>query len=227
MATVYENALSLSSLFDELLGASVAEVPNEYTKSVYMTMSHESYVDMLADNFEYTDKVRFAIESIIKSKTVDKTTWSVGNAEIYITDFSDNVRNILVENLQLSDGTEIEVIPVKYNDKRVWLNSPFRKPNGKICYRTIHQGTLTLHTEADVAKYEKYDAIYIEKLKPILLADLPDELKIQGENTMQVPEYSRKVLEDITKNAVTLYLQTRVPKQQVQQNPQQQSSGKG
>jgi hypothetical protein len=225
MTTLYEKALSLSSLFDEMLGAGVTEIPNEYTKSVFLTMSHEAYIDMIADNFEFTDKIRFAIEPVIVYKNVESTQWNYSESKIIIQELAINVRNILLEKLYLEDGTEVEVIPVKYNDQNVWLNSPFRKPNSKICYRTVQAGNIILFTEEDVTQYKRYNITYISKLEPIILAELPDELNIQGKNNLSVPEYSRKVLEDITKNAVTLYLQSRVSTQQVQQNPQQQTSG--
>lgn len=173
---------------------------NEYEKSVFLTQAQEDIIvsfynglNSTGKSFEGSEEIRRYLNSLVKTqksvlKVENLTTSKINaNSVFFALPENDDVWFIIYEAVYLEDITlnyvgkkEVPVIPTTHDNLQKILKNPFRKPNERRVLRLDITGNVVeLISAYDISDYIMR---YISKPKPIVLADLPDSLTINGEN---------------------------------------------
>lgn len=155
--------------------------------------------------FETNEEVRRILNKLLKTvtytslSTSSKNTNQNGNDIVLISnEFNDSfytipndVWYIVYEDVILiDDGSDevpcntfpaIEVLPVKHDELRKFLSNPFKRPN----HRKVFRLDMDNNSVELVSSYpiDTYKIRYVSKPNPIITADLPDDVSIEGVNT--------------------------------------------
>lgn len=170
---------------------------DEYEKSVFLTKAQENIVLELYSgrqtgiSFEKTEESRRYLSNLILTTTITSfTTDTDTNIGIttncsYFCSIPTDLWFITYESATLEDdalkcgNTSIaSVIPVKQDYVYSILNNPFRGPSDiRVLRLDIGNDKVELISKYNI---KDYTIRYIEKPKPIILTNLPDDLKING-----------------------------------------------
>lgn len=149
---------------------------DEYSKSLYVTRAQSYVVDKALREYEYGDNIRHILGKLLIEKTLGPTdiiTTGVGTIDLPL---EPDVKQIVYE----VTNTNLETIPMDYNDIHEITRSVFRKPSSEIAYRVTEDNVCKLYTSEAFVNY-KY--IYCKTPKPIVLEALPLGLAVQGVST--------------------------------------------
>lgn len=158
---------------------------DEYEKSLFLTQAQEQIVRELysgISGFESTEQVRRYLADLINSTTVDVESYTKGVSPVskkallppevmfityeaaYITD----TNNACLNNKM------VEVVPVTQDEYHRVSQNPFRMPNT----RKVLRLDLGVNIVELVSAYPitKYYVRYLRRPKPIILADISDEV---------------------------------------------------
>jgi hypothetical protein len=169
---------------------------DEYEKSVFLTTAQEGLVlelisgnNPLGNSFEKTEEVRRYLNDIVKTT---KMTKYEGNDIIKLTNKStlykvpEDLWFITYETVKLQDSNlkslpyeNIEVVPVTQDEFSRIIKNPFRKPSANRVLRLDVNGKIELVSDYDI---QSYTIGYVQRLEPIILVDLPNDLTIKGES---------------------------------------------
>lgn len=173
---------------------------NEYEKSVFLTQAQEEVVINLyngknpyGDSFESTEELRRYLEGLVKTKKYNESEKKdsitdidkISNTSVFYT-LPTDIAFITYEQVVFKDdtlgcynGSIADVYPITQDEYNRVRRNPFRGPTK---YRVLRIDTGDNNVEL-ISKYtiDTYLIKYLSKPSPIILEDLPNNLKIEGE----------------------------------------------
>jgi len=227
--------LEISDLIDTKLntfsgGLSV----DEYEKSLYLTQAQLMVYNEMLSAFESSGDLSkemepFLKETILTTPVETRTGITIASSIFFI--LPADVRKLVYEEVELSsqssallNGKIAKVIFSKLSDVSRKLRCPFNEPNYEEVIRVSAQDNITVTPGVDPlpdiitidpvvellpptgAEIAQYRIKYLEKVPPIILEDLPDDLNIEGVSTATNSKYNSQRLNKIIDLAVTLIL---------------------
>ena len=228
-----------STSFDTLLNSYASQIPmgnetskqeivlDEYEKSVFLTLAQEEIViniyngkNPYGDSFESTEEIRRYLDSLVKTKvyeesnvTGQETKKLSPNSVFY--ELPPDLAFITMEQITYDDedlgcysGSSASVYPVTQDEYSKIKNNPFRGPTK---YKAIRLDFGNNIVEL-IPKFKigTYMVKYIAKPSPIILENLPDGLKIEGEDTKKECELNSILHRVILERAVNMAVQSRL-----------------
>lgn len=228
-----------STSFDTLLNSYASQIPmgnetsrqeivlDEYEKSVFLTLAQEEIViniyngkNPYGDSFESTEEIRRYLDSLVKTKvyeesnvTGQETKKLSPNSVFY--ELPTDLAFITMEQITYDDkslgcynGSSASVYPVTQDEYSKIKNNPFRGPTK---YKAIRLDFGNNIVEL-IPKFKigTYMVKYIAKPSPIILENLPDGLKIEGESTKKECELNSILHRIILERAVNMAVQSRL-----------------
>ena len=149
-------------------------IVNEYIKSIYLTRAQDVFVDNMLAQYEYGDKIRHILGTLLIEDEKDATDIDDTETDITILVLDENIKAIVYERM----NDTIETIPLDFNDIHAVKLSPFRQPSPEIAYRITYSANRIKLLSSET--FAKYYYIYCKIPTPIVLEDLPDQLELQG-----------------------------------------------
>lgn len=206
---------------------------NIYEKSVLLTQAQDEIVkniyspyNPIQQGFEMSEKRRVELKELVTPYSASPYTDSViGDVDFINSRLSENsiyfkVPNDLYYTLQEqvifsrnNCNKRAMVIPVKYDEFNIQINSPFRKPNQRKVWRfdRMKLGNSSVVEIVSVIPIETYKIVYLKKPKPIIIDNFEDDpelegmgLTIEGINVKTECELNSEIHRDILKRAVEL-----------------------
>ena len=199
-------------------------VVDEYEKSVFLTLSQEETAvniyngkNPYGDSFESTEEIRRYLDNLVRTKVYNSDEQVEGiklspNSVFY--KLPSDIAFITMEQITYDDeslgcynGSTAAVYPVTQDEYSKVKNNPFRGPTKYKAIR-LDYGNNTVEL---IAKFNigEYMLKYLAKPSPIILEDLPDGLKIEGENKKSECKLNSILHRIILERAVILALQSR------------------
>jgi len=173
---------------------------SEYEKSIFLTEAQESIImeyyngkNYYGDSFEKTEEIRRSLDALVKTQVsreqiTPKPTSGLSSKSVFYN-LPANIWFITYESITFDDsslgcknGTLVPVIPVKQDDfYRICMN-PFKKYNKRRALRLdVSSNIVEILSNYNIGEYL---IRYIEKPSPIILVNLPDNIFINGVNTI-------------------------------------------
>lgn len=193
---------------------------DEYEKSVFLTKAQEALVKNLytgqLTGFEDTEQMRRYLSSLVKTTeiTCEPGNGNISNKSVFAT-LPEDLMYIVYESAKLQEdtdclkGKEVSVIPMLHDEYHRIKNNPFRKPNSRRVLRLdIEERKVELISEY---KVKSYLVRYLSRPTPIILTDLPEDLKINKINKKTECKLTPDVHRMILDIAVQLAVQSRIP----------------
>ena len=201
---------------------------DEFEKSLYLTQAQEEIVVNLyngknpyGDSFESTEEMRRYLDVLVKTKKYgieDKVTaeHKVSSKSIFFS-LPNDIAFITYEQVTFGDealgcynGETADVYPVTQDEYNRIMRNPFRGPTK---YKVLRMDT-GVQGEEDttmvelISKFDikEYLMKYLSKPSPIILVDLPNELKIKRISTETPCKLNDILHETILKRAVQMAL---------------------
>lgn len=225
-----------SSGFDLLLGSYTREAGygeedskasvtlDEYEKSLFLTKFQHDFVvalyagrDPFGAGFEETEELRRYLASLIDEAELEpvqgtggKPLGIDGNSKFFT--LPSDLWFITYESVLLSEGkceghTTQEVVPVSQDEYHRIRKNPFRGANDRRALRLdLKDSQVEIVSRYPVSRYY---VRYLRKLRPIILADLPDGLTIEGVSEETPCELHEALHQRILEGAVQMALQSR------------------
>ena len=197
---------------------------DEYEKSVFLTKAQENIVLELYSgrqtgiSFEKTEESRRYLSNLILTTTITSINKGIGITTncSYFCSIPTDLWFITYESATLEDdklkcgNTSIaSVIPVKQDYVYNILNNPFRGPSDiRVLRLDIGNNEVELISKYNI---KDYTIRYIEKPKPIILTDLPDDLKINGVSNITECKLNSALHRRILDEAVRLAVLSKMP----------------
>lgn len=200
---------------------------NEYEKSVFLTKAQEDMIisfynglNYTQESFEGSEEIRRYLNTLVKTlkqstPTIDNTN-NINTKSVFFTLPTNNdLWFIVYEAVNLEDSNmrcvgkqEVPVIPIKYDNLQKILRNPFRRPNE----RRVLRLDLTGNKVELISKYNisDYTLRYISKPEPIILTNLPDDLKINGVSTVNECKLNSVIHRAILEKAVQFAIMSKV-----------------
>ena len=230
------NVKEFSDEFDILynsIASMSAPALDEYEKSVFLTKAQlelikvsNGPVNKYKAGFEGSDKRRADLRELIVDYKVTPTEITTGIAPVsYLVDLPNDLFLIKYEAAfytkeGCSTKTEVEIIPVKYDEYHENKRNPFRRPTETSGFRLdIQSSNGKKQAELVVSqKPETYQMRYIKYPTPIILTDLDGfsttPLSIDGiqakTECMLDKELHREILDKAVMLAMVAYRQEQV-----------------
>lgn len=189
------NSYSVSADFGEETSRQTVAL-DEYEKSVFLTMAQEELVlsiykgqNAFGESFESTEEIRRYLSSLVSTAALTPITNSNGmvlgissNSKFFT--LPEDLWFITMESVKVSDSrckdkNTLKVYPVKQDEYQNIKDNPFRGANSRRALRLdLSDGQVEIISKYNVTEYM---VRYLKKLSPIILTDLPDGMKIDGE----------------------------------------------
>lgn len=180
---------SYSNTFGEPLSKTDI-VLDEYEKSVLLTQAQEEIVrglyngTLAGQSFERTEELRRYLDGLVKTAALEPST-TTGFSKIDVNkstffELPDDVWFITYEQAIISNRA-IKVIPMRQDEWHKNKNNPFKMPNENKVIR-LDYGNGVIELIPHVPSITAYIIKYVSKPFPIILIDLPEGLKINGES---------------------------------------------
>lgn len=139
-----------------------------------MTRAQSEFVDTVLMQYEYGDHIRHILGKLLVEKILTGADVSGTGDGFVVLPLETAVKQIVYE----VTNDVIETIPLDFNDIHdTTRKNPFRVPNADIAYRVTLDNNINLFTSETLLKYHY---IYCKVPGPIILENLPHELKVQG-----------------------------------------------
>jgi len=194
---------------------------DEYEKSVWLTHSQRDIVISYYNgqnpaglSFEKEEEVRRYLEQLVKTEiiTVESSGTAVCTSSRFF-ELPEDLMFITLEQVTYSDSgkcwdnREASVIPARQDEYARLRKNPFRGPSENRALR-LDCGENKVEI---IAKHPigSYLVRYLAKPEPIILEDLPNELKIDGEHEAQTCQLHEALHQTILEHAVELALQSK------------------
>lgn len=195
---------------------------DEYEKSVFLTKAQEEVVitiysgrNNLGLSFESTEEARKYLDNIVKTKyDVEKLEEKGLTTKSYIYKLPQDLWFIIYEDVTIDDTKigcankeNISVIPITHDEYHRIKENPFRRANKRKVLRLDLADNLTeLISEYNISAY---NIRYLAHPSPIILEDLPENLKINNENKAQTCVLNSSIHKMILDRAVALAIASR------------------
>lgn len=172
---------------------------DEYEKSVFLTKAQEDIIKELysgknqnSESFEKTEEVRRELNELVETYiTTDQVSYPfiTNNKESYCFKLPNDVWFIIMEsavltdkNLNCKNGITVPIVPITHDEYSKIINNPFRGANDRRVLRLdINNNIVEIVSKYNVGHYF---VRYLKKPSPIILVNLPEDLKIDGVNTI-------------------------------------------
>ena len=197
---------------------------DEYEKSLYLTKAQEELVLSLYNgrnsslqNFEETEELRRYLSNLIEEAELPPIETTSGkplgiesNSKFFT--LPENLWFITYEKaLCAGESCKMkasqDVYPVRQDEYNKLKNNPFRGANGRRALRfDLSEGNVEIISKFGVTSYYLR---YIRKVKPIILENLPNELKIGGVSNISECELHEALHQRILELAVQMALQSK------------------
>lgn len=191
---------------------------NEYEKSVFLTKAQNIIVQNLytgqntrQESFEQSEELRRKLSNLIVStQGTEQHLSSEGiNKKSKIFELPKDIMYIIQEYLELEDSdciSEIEVVPVTYDEYNRIIKNPFKGINN---YRALRLD-IDNKTVDIISTYSNYSywIKYLKNPSPIVLIDL-EGVSINNQTNKTECELSEVLHEDILELAVKLAIASR------------------
>ena len=194
---------------------------NEYEKSVFLTNAQEEIVINLyngknpyGESFESTEELRRYLDALVVTKTfsmADEVQGEKLDKNSVFFELPANMAFITLErvtyddeSLGCADGTTADVYPITQDEYNRVKDNPFR---GATKYKALRLDYGNNVVEI-IPKYTigQYFVKYLEKPSPIILAELPEGLSIDGKTSTQECLLNSMLHKTILERAVTMAL---------------------
>lgn len=189
---------------------------DEYEKSVLLTKAQEEIVKELYTGlltgkpFEHNEEVRRGLDALLKTKSLEQyEDVPIGlSLDSQFYKLPEDIWFITYEQATITDSSLCEgkacvkVVPMRQDE---WSNSkdnPFRKPNKNKVIRLDYSSEL-IEVISDYAISE-YLIKYLSKPTPIILTQLYDDVKIEGEQNITECKLNSALHRVILERAVQL-----------------------
>lgn len=220
---------NFSSQFDVLVNTMYLSSPqsgtefplsfNEYEKSVFLTRAQR---DLILDvysrgSFEATEEYTEYLDVLVEQATLspeENADYSIGK-DSYLFSLPEDLWFITYEQAVIkdtsltcgeSDERTVDVFPVTQDHFYRTKESPFRGSNERRVLRLRIQDFSELKSKYPVVSYLLR---YVRNPRPIILAELPADLDIEGLTTVTECELNPSVHMEILDRAVRMALITR------------------
>ena len=188
------NSYSASAGFGEEASRQTIAL-DEYEKSVFLTKAQEELVVGLyngknpyGESFESTEELRRYLSSLVVERNLKPLTNTGGtilgasSTSKFFTLPSNlwfiTYETVTVSDAKCSDHSTLSVYPTRQDEYQSIKENPFRGANDRRALRLdLSDGNVEIICKYSVASYY---IRYVRKLAPIILADLPDGLSIEG-----------------------------------------------
>ncbi|MBO6233429.1 MAG: hypothetical protein J6N78_05180 [Clostridia bacterium] len=209
---------------------------NEYEKSLYLTNAQYEIVRNLyegkrtvyneqGESFEGSESIRRILAELVNTYTLNSSTSPnpfivspnsvTDDATSYLVKIpnKDTMWYIIYEQVELQDDAcditrVVDVVPTKYEELRNFLQNPFKRPNqNRVLRLDVDKESVELVTSYQ--SISSYRLRYLSKPSPIITANLPLDISIEGlQNTNQC-ELNTVIHDLIVDMAVQLAIQTK------------------
>lgn len=199
---------------------------NEYEKSVFLTQAQEDLItsyytgrNQTGYSFEATEENRRILNELVETQ---KSTTKISNSSKISTDSvffqlpeNKDLWYIVYEaagledpNLKCTGRQEVLVVPTTHDNYQKTIRNPFRRPNERRVLRLDLKGNVV----ELVSKYNISDYIirYVSKPEPIILATLPNNLKINGVNVKTECKINTVLQRTILERAVEIAIISKI-----------------
>lgn len=197
---------------------------DEYQKSVFLTKAQLEFVKNHYGNqnkyqkgFEANEKRRADLNELVVQKSASlvapATSFNIKSDNSYVYSIPDGTTEVplfvIHEQLKLSNGKYIKVIPKTHDEYNVQVNNPFKKPDSSVAWRLDINSTdsdkrhFELITDQDLTGAD-YQIRYIAHPEPIVLVALSDGLSVDGATEVKTSELNKGVHQEILDRAVEL-----------------------
>lgn len=199
---------------------------NEYEKSVFLTQAQEDLItsyytgrNQTGYSFEATEENRRILNELVETQ---KSTTKISNSSNISTDSvffqlpeNKDLWYIVYEaagledpNLKCTGRQEVLVVPTTHDNYQKTIRNPFRRPNERRVLRLDLKGNVV----ELVSKYNISDYIirYVSKPEPIILATLPNNLKINGVNVKTECKINTVLQRTILERAVEIAIISKI-----------------
>lgn len=227
----------LSDKFDLLIGSyndsnHLALAFDEYQKSLFFTHAMEAVLQKYYDTYELNERSKEALSTLLTEKVIDLSSISPDkkkynrvdysynvNLDDSIEDFNTNCMFIVEEKASFSDiapicvqeGNPVGVQPISHDECTSICNNPFRSVNKRRVLRIVADSK-DMENHFDILSsypLKEYKIYYIRKPKPIIFADLDNNLYISGQNKKSESiELGEAVLSEILELASSYAIET-------------------
>lgn len=220
---------NFSSQFDTLANSMYMSSPqyaveilltfNEYEKSVFLTKAQRDIIlevyskGTFERTEEYTEYLDMLVEQAVIQPSEDMDD-KLGNnsymfklpADLWFITYEQAVIKDSTLDCGGSDERTVDVVPITQDTLYRTKESPFRGANARRVLRLRIQDYSELQSVYPVISYL---IRYVRNPKPIILAELPEGLDIEGETHITECELSSSMHRMILDRAVTYALQTK------------------
>lgn len=192
-------------------------VLDEYEKSVFLTQAQEEIIMSLYSGthnneyFESTEKMRKSLNQLVKTNILNKAnplpTQKLSSKSIFYS-LPDDLwlsvyeAGIIDSEDQCLKDKHILVVPTTHDTYFKSMQNPFRRSNKRRVLRLDLENNIIEVISDYILK--EYLIRYISKPSPIILVDLPNDLSINGENTIKECTLNPIVHRDILNRAIQL-----------------------
>lgn len=199
-----------------------SEIPltfNEYEKSVFLTKAQRDLVLEVYSrgSFESTEELTTYLDILVKQSVMEPSDDMLDklSTNSYMFKLPEDLWFITYEQAVIKDsslecsGTDertVDIVPVTQDTLYRTKESPFRGSNERRVLRLRIQDYSELISTYPVTSYL---IRYVRNPKPIILAELPEGLDIEGETHVTECELNSSIHRMILDRAVTYALQTK------------------
>lgn len=188
---------------------------NEYEKSIFLTQAQKNLVVSLYSgrnnlplSFESTEEARRYLDNLVVTKTF--TTFTEGLNGVVVT-LPEDLAYIVYESVTRADSScsktqKEDVIATTHDEFNMVKNNSFRGTSKRVLRLDSGDSTVELVSDNPLASYS---IRYIKMPDPIVLADLPEGVSIDGCSTKQTCRLKEVLHSLVLGDAVQIALQSR------------------
>jgi len=174
---------------------------DDYEMSLMLTQAVKDITEMAINTYESSEESRRLMAGLLKYHECEIS--AEDDKSIHILKYKVSLPNKLIaiirEVPKLDNCTESpEVVVAKMDEVNSLLNNPFKKPNKrKVLKLERNKGFITVYS---AEKLVTYTITYVAEIDPIIIADLEDDLSIEGlsdENETTLPAFIHSKIVDV------------------------------
>ena len=217
------NSYSKASGYNEE-HSNIDVVLDEYEKSVFLTKAQQEVVIELyngknpyGDSFEDTEELRRYLDGLVTTKVYTENDKLDNKIGLYSSSsffaLPEDLAFITLEQVTFSDSDNCinnvtaKVYPITQDEYASVKDNPFRGPTRYKALRLDYgNNTVELISTYSIGKYL---IKYLRKPRPIILVDLPNELKIENKTEKTESEVNPLLHQAILTRAVILALRSK------------------
>ena len=219
---VYLNSYWIQPAYGNEFSYQTVEI-NEAEKSVYLTRAQEEFVKGYYSSsgeygYETTEEVRRYLQALVKTSTdleAEPDSYTLKQGKVHqVFDLPKDVWDIVYEEAvfgesedQCVSGKTVLVVPTTHDDFFKTVRNPFKGPNNNRVLRLDRGDNKVELVSNNTILY--YHVRYLSRPTPIILAPLPNGVKINGKNEVMNCALDESTHETILQMAVAMAAQSK------------------